>query len=77
MAGAGERIGRVRVTSGANTITANGSVGNATDDVVVMDDFLYAEPLGPTANPVPEPTGAALVALALACAARARSRRSS
>ena len=75
VAGAGERISRVRITSGVNTIVANGVLGNPSDDVVVMDDFLYAEPLAPTATPVPEPSGLALVALGLACAALARSRR--
>ena len=43
VAGAGETIGRVRITSGLNTIVSNGVLGNPTDDVVVMDDFLYAE----------------------------------
>jgi hypothetical protein len=40
----GEKISRVRLTSGLNTIVANGLLGNPNDDVVVMDDFLYAEP---------------------------------
>lgn len=44
------RIGRVRLTSGLNTIGSNGVLGNPNDDVVVMDDFLYAEP-----TTVPEP----------------------
>ena len=50
VATAGERIGRVRITAGLNTIISNGNLGNALDDVVVMDDFLYAEPVE-----VPEP----------------------
>jgi hypothetical protein len=52
IAGAGERISRVRITAGLNTITANGTLGNPNDDVVVMDDFIYAEP---TAKTIPEP----------------------
>jgi hypothetical protein len=61
VAGAGERISRVRLTSGANTIVANGTLGNPNDDVVVMDDFLYAEPR----RAVPEPSGLALAGLGL------------
>ena len=60
VANAGERISRVRLTSGLNTIRSNGVLGNPNDDVVVMDDFLYAEPL----RSIPEPSGLALVALA-------------
>ena len=56
-------IARVRITSGSNTIVANGVVGNQIDDIVVMDDFLYAEPLHVTA--VPEPSVFALTALGL------------
>ena len=61
VAGAGERISRVRLTSGLNTIVANGVLGNPNDDVVVMDDFLYAEP----SRSVPEPAGLALAGLGL------------
>lgn len=61
VANAGERISRVRLTSGPNTLISNGVLGNPTDDIVVMDDFLYAEPL----QTVPEPSSLALVALAL------------
>jgi hypothetical protein len=60
VANAGERIGRVRITAGLNTITSNGTLGNPNDDVVVMDDFLYAEPLQ-----VPEPPVLLLLGLGL------------
>ena len=59
VANAGERISRVRLTSGQNNLLAS-------DDFVVMDDFLYAEPL--LAEPpltVPEPSSLALAALGL------------
>ena len=61
VAGAGERIGRVRITAGLNTIVSNGLLGNQNDDVVVMDDFLYAEPAR-----IPEPGSILLVGLGLA-----------
>jgi len=64
MADAGEQIFRVRITSGVNTIVSNGVLGNPSDDVVVMDDFIYAEP-------VPEPATLALAALGM-CALRRR-----
>ena len=72
VANAGERISRVRLISGNNTIAGNGVLGNPNDDVVVMDDFLYAEPL----RTVPEPSSIALVTLGLlSCLARCRNRR--
>ncbi len=40
----GGTISLVRITSGLNTIVSNGVLGNPNDDVVAMDDFLYAEP---------------------------------
>lgn len=67
---AGGAIGRVRITSGLNTILANGTLGNAIDDVVAMDDFLYAEPL--QQNNVPLPSTAALTLLGLALVLRRR-----
>jgi len=74
LADAGERIARVRITSGLNTITSNGVLGNPNDDVVVMDDFLYAEPL--QRQDVPEPSGMALLAIGLAgCLVSLRRRR--
>ena len=54
-------ISRVRITSGRNTISSNGVLGNPNDDVVAMDDFIYAEPF----RSVPEPTSLALAGLAL------------
>ena len=69
IANSGERIGRVRITAGANTILSNGLRGNPNDDLVAMDDFLYATPIA-----VPEP-GTALFGLALMGIAAARRRR--
>jgi hypothetical protein len=70
MANAGEQIGRVRITSGVNTIVSNGVLGNLNDDVVAMDDFLYSEPVA-----VPEPAMLSLVFLGLLGFARPRKRR--
>ncbi len=75
VADAGERIGRVRITSGLNTIVSNGVLGNSDGDVVVMDDFLYAEPV---AARVPAPAGLVLTGLGLAligAVSRRRGRR--
>jgi hypothetical protein len=61
VANAGEQIARVRITSGANTIVTNGMLGNQIDDLAVMDDFLYAEPLA--AATAPEPASLTLLGL--------------
>ena len=55
---AGETIGRVRLTSG-NTALGPNETGGV--DLVVMDDFIYAEP---RAAAIPEPPTALLLALA-------------
>lgn len=68
----GGSIARVRITSGLNTIVANGQLGNPFDDVVVMDDFFFAEPL----LAVPEPaTGVLMLGGLVLLAGRARRRR--
>jgi hypothetical protein len=71
-------IGRVRITSGLNTIVSNGVLGNPNDDVVVMDDFIYSEPTL-ISNAAPEPTSLAFLGTAafglLASVRRRRSRR--
>jgi hypothetical protein len=69
----GGLISRVRLTSGMNTIAANGVLGNLGGDVVVMDDFLYAAPV----TAVPEPSSLAMLGagLAMLTAARRRSLR--
>ena len=46
-------------------LVSNGVLGNPSDDIVVMDDFLYAEPVAANGR-VPEPSSLALVGLALA-----------
>jgi hypothetical protein len=72
VANAGEGIARVRITSGLNTIVSNGVLGlGGVPDLVVMDDFLYAEPLA-----VPEPSGLALIGGGLALGLLARRRLS-
>jgi hypothetical protein len=57
----GGSFSRVRITSGLNTIVSNGQLGNPNDDIVVMDDFLYAEP----GRTVAEPPSLALLGLGL------------
>ena len=55
---AGERIGRVRITSGNAALGAGINDGGATD-LVVMDDFIYSEPMA-----VPEPSTFGMFGLA-------------
>ena len=57
----GERIARVRITTGNSALGPNDSNGYPTD-VVVMDDFIYSEPMAIT---VPEPTSLALAGTAM------------
>jgi hypothetical protein len=56
---AGENVGRVRITSGNSALGPNESLPTA--DLVVMDDFIYAEPRAIT--PVPEPASLGLFVL--------------
>jgi PEP-CTERM motif len=66
---AGERVGRVRITSGNTALGPNDNpLGGV--DVVVMDDFLYAEP-----RAIPEPSTLVLLGfgiIVLAAVARKR-----
>ncbi len=68
---AGERIGRVRITSGNTALGPTDNPGGGID-VAVMDDFLYAEP-----QKVPEPAPLALLlfGLTLITMVTSRSRR--
>jgi hypothetical protein len=75
LAGAGELISRVRITVGENTIVSNGVLGNFTDDVSALDDFIYATPSA-TVSPIPEPSSVILAMLGLiGCAGWERIRR--
>ena len=67
----GTRVGRVQITSGNAALGAAVNDGGATD-LVVMDDFIYSEP-------VPEPSTLGLCAAGLAglLSARKRNRRAS
>jgi len=61
VANGGEKISRVRLTSGANAILSNGVRADEITDMVVMDDFIYAEPT----RAVPAPSSLALAAVGL------------
>ncbi len=67
VAGGGERIARVRITTPDNFLLANGRRANESVDFVVMDDFLYATPQA-IAQTVPEPAGLGLALLSLGAA---------
>lgn len=60
-------LAAVRITSGDTAVGPNDGVGGG--DVVVMDDFIFGEPIG-----VPEPATLSLVALSLLVAVRRRRR---
>ena len=66
---ANERIGRVRITTGDINLVSHGVITAGTD-FVVLDDFIYAEPL-----PVPEVGTWALMVLGLATGAVVARRR--
>ena len=59
MFNAGEKVGRVRIMSGNVAPGPNDGEGGA--DIVLMDDFLYAEP-----TPIPEPATLLLFSAAFA-----------
>ncbi len=64
----GHVVSRVRITSGNQILAA----GNTQTDLVVMDDFIYGEPIAAT---VPEPSTLALLAMGMAGLALNRRRR--
>lgn len=72
LADAGEEIARVRITTGNAALGLPDTNGNPVD-VVVMDDFLYSEPVAPQG--VPEPVSLLLVLAGLAGAFLVRDRR--
>jgi hypothetical protein len=59
VANAGERIARVRITTGTTALGPNDDPSQGVD-VVALDDFIYAEP-----RAVPEPASLTLVGLGL------------
>ena len=67
---AGEKVGRVRITSGNAALGGNDGGGV---DLVVMDDFIYAEPIA--VSTVPEPATLLLVGPLLAALWIVRRRR--
>jgi len=67
---AGERVGRVRITSGSGALGPNESPAL---DLVAMDDFIYAEPAA--SDTVPEPATLFLLGTALVGVAARRRRK--
>jgi MYXO-CTERM domain-containing protein len=59
IANAGERIARVRITTGNAALGPNDNPGGGVD-VVAMDDFIYSEP-----KAIPEPSSVVLAGLGL------------
>jgi hypothetical protein len=59
-ANAGERIGRVRITTGTTALGPNDNPAQGVD-VVALDDFIYSEP-----QAIPEPASLTLMGLGLA-----------
>ncbi len=53
-------IARVEIKSGDNVLLGNGLVSSDLDDLVVMDDFIFGEPVA-----VPEPSSIALLSFGL------------
>jgi hypothetical protein len=69
LADAGERIARVRITTGNGPLGPTDTNGNP-DDVVAMDDVFYSEPIA-----IPEPASALLALIGLWLGSFRRDRR--
>jgi hypothetical protein len=67
----GQAFSRVRITSGTQLVAR----GNPDNDMVVMDDFIYAEPTLLVQQVVPEPATWALLSLGLTAVGIAARRR--